>query len=77
MKFYFLLLSTLLAAPTFGCPFCKSETAAEIRASIFGASFFFNLIVSLLPFVILYIVTIIIYKAGKTADYKNEQNQPL
>ncbi len=77
MKFNFLLVFALVAAPAFGCPFCKSETAAEIRASIFGANFFFNLVVSLLPFVILYIVTIVIYKTGKTTDNKNEQNQRL
>ncbi len=46
------------------CPFCDSKTATEIRASLFGLDFFYNLAASTLPFVAFYAILLVIYKSG-------------
>lgn len=64
MKIVLCLVLTMFNLTAFACPFCNSETAAEIRTSLFGPDLWFNLCASLLPFLFFFIITFLIYNGG-------------
>jgi hypothetical protein len=43
------------------CTVCYSDTGKQVRAGIFGPDFGFNLLVTVIPFLILLAITTIIY----------------
>lgn len=55
---YLLLFLALLlfASPTLACPVCHSQTGLEVRQVILGESFWFNIGVSTLPFLVVGLV---------------------
>ena len=55
----FLLL--VLAWSARGCPLCHTRIGEDVRASVFGPDFSFNLIATVLPFAIFLGVTALIY----------------
>jgi hypothetical protein len=74
MKLFLFLGMLFLSTAVAACPFCNSKTATQIRSSLFGRDFLFNLSVSLLPFVIFYLITYLIYNGGwKRAPKKLNQ----
>lgn len=77
MKLLWLIGAILLPAAGYACPFCNSKSAREIRASLFGPDLPFNLLVTVLPFVIFYGIVYVIYhggiKARKAGNIKKEQ----
>lgn len=64
MKAIFLIVAVTISLAGKACPFCNSKTAREIRASLFGADFLFNLSVTLLPFIIFSAIACFIYYGG-------------
>ena len=51
----------LLSAPAFACTTCDSALAQAVRAEVFGADFWLNAGLTLLPFVIFLGITAAIY----------------
>jgi hypothetical protein len=72
-KLIFFLLLASISTISSACPFCNTQTAAEIRASLFGPDFFYYLMASLLPFLIFVIIILLIYKGG----YKTKTSQKI
>jgi len=73
----FFLLTLTLA--TQACPFCNSKTAKEIRASLFGPDLSFNLLITILPFIIFSAVVYLIYHGGLPSkrtikQFNNQKN---
>jgi uncharacterized membrane protein YqaE (UPF0057 family) len=56
-----LALVLLGASAAFACPFCASETGAQVRAGIFNSEFILNLALVLLPFPLLLGIVAFIY----------------
>lgn len=54
------------------CPFCKSPAAVEIRASLFGEDFTYNLFISILPFLVFSIIIYLIYHGGIPYKKRNK-----
>jgi hypothetical protein len=52
----------LLSLGTKACPFCNSTTAKEIRASLFGRDLYFNLSVTILPFLLFSVIVYLIHQ---------------
>jgi hypothetical protein len=52
---------TALASSASACPLCHTETGDKIRAAVFGADFWFNVGVTVLPFAIFLSITAFIY----------------
>ncbi len=55
------------------CPLCNSDTAARIRASLFGPDLFFNLLITCLPFVICSLIVYFIYHGGFPVTFKTSK----
>lgn len=49
------------ASSALACPLCKSETGRQVRAGIFDADFGYNLLLTLLPFIVLLAVVALIH----------------
>lgn len=63
MSLKIILLIMVLIHSSFSvlaCPLCDSERAEQIREAIFGADFFMNIGMILLPFIIFLIITLLI-----------------
>ncbi len=60
----FLILSITLSGIAEACPFCNSDSAAEVRTTLFGPDLIFNLSVTILPFIIFSLIGIGIYTGG-------------
>lgn len=75
MKFILLSFFLLLTYATQACPFCNSETATEIRASLFGPDLAFNLVVTIFPFIIFSVIVYIIYHGGLTRKKVNSTHK--
>jgi hypothetical protein len=58
-SFLFLIVISL---PTVACPLCNSNTAKDVRASIFGPDLSFNLFVTIFPFLIFGTIVFFIYR---------------
>ena len=43
------------------CSLCHTETGKQVRSGIFGPDFGFNLLVTVMPFVIFLVITALIY----------------
>jgi hypothetical protein len=65
VKFTWVLLLVCSCTLTYACPFCKSPTATQIRASLFGPDLYYNLLATLLPFITFSIIIIAIHRLGK------------
>lgn len=61
MKTLLLIFSVLLSFTAEAYPFCNTNTAKEIRASLFGTDLTFNLFVTVLPFIIFSTILYLIY----------------
>ena len=51
----------LTSASVVACPFCNSATSKEVRASLFGPDLPYNLLVTIIPFVIFALIVLLIY----------------
>jgi hypothetical protein len=58
LTFLFIVFST---TPALACPLCHTKTGRQVRAGIFGPDFGFNLLVTIIPFVIFLGITAFIY----------------
>ena len=56
----FVLLNVFPGA-ALACPLCHTDTGKQVRAGIFGPDFGFNLVVTIIPFVIFLVITALIY----------------
>lgn len=74
MKGLLLFLSLTISVVIQACPFCKSDTAKEIRASLFGPDLTFNLFITILPFLICFLIVYFIYHGGLPLNKKNKFN---
>lgn len=70
MKALFFVFLTMLPFAAQACPFCKTDTAKEIRASLFGPDLFPNLVFSVLPFLICSVIVYLIYHGGLPSKKK-------
>ena len=61
LKVYAAFVVLIVTTPASPCPLCHTETARQIRAAIFGPDFWFNVGVTLLPFVVFLGITALIY----------------
>lgn len=61
LKVYAPFVVSMVATPASACPLCHTETARQIRAAIFGPDFWFNVGVTILPFVLFLGITALIY----------------
>lgn len=64
MRWVAALTGSLIILPmssAVACPFCESETAAQVRAGIFNDHFGMNVLLTLLPFPILLAIVALIY----------------
>jgi hypothetical protein len=59
----------------FACPFCHTETGKQIRSGVFGSDFRFNLIVTIIPFVIFLGITALIYFGFPTRGSRSKHNE--
>lgn len=64
MKCALMILFTFASQAAAACPFCNSKTAAQIRVSLFGPDFFFNLLACVLPFAVFLVIALLIYTGG-------------
>jgi len=72
MKWMFLFLLIFISRLVQACPFCKSPAAVEIRASLFGEDFTYNLFISILPFLVFSIIIYLIYHGGIPYKKRNK-----
>ena len=56
-----LALLHALADAAFACTLCHTDTGKAVRSGIFGPDFAFNILVTLIPFVIFLGITALIY----------------
>jgi|GEM_PF-1826479 len=61
MRVLLLTIFLMLTAAATACPFCKSDTAKEIRASLFDQNLALNLFIIILPFFICSVIVFLIY----------------
>ena len=77
MKGLLLFVSLIISAVVQACPFCTSDTAKEIRALLFGPDLTFNLLITILPFIICFLIVYFIYHGGlptnKKGRFKTDQ----
>ncbi|MCO6430472.1 MAG: hypothetical protein J5J00_06375 [Deltaproteobacteria bacterium] len=60
----------------FACPFCHSETAATVRAEIFGGDFLSNLLIAFLPFGVIAIL-VGVFHYGLSKLYASQRRRPF
>ena len=72
MKVILFLLFSTSSLAVHACTLCNSKTAKDIRASFSGPDFSFNLLVTILPFIVFSVIVYFIYYGGfpyiKTKD---------
>ena len=59
--FLFCLCTLIFTSPALACPVCDSDTGKAVRAGVFGGDFGFNLLVTVIPFVVCLGITAVIY----------------
>jgi hypothetical protein len=64
-KLIFFLLLMFISTISFACPFCNTQSASEIRASLFGPDFLLYMVAILLPFIIFTIIILILLNRTK------------
>jgi hypothetical protein len=75
MKPILFFLLTLFSLQSVACPFCNSTTARQIRASLFGEDVWFNLAITVLPFVLFAAIAFFIYHGGLPAKKTTKTGQ--
>ena len=77
MKPAFISILITLSFQAKCCPLCNSKTATQIRASLFGPDLYFNLLVSVLPFVICFGIVYLIYTGGRIRNIIPPENNRM
>jgi len=70
-----LLFVLLGSRAAFACPLCHTETGKQVRAGIFGPDFGYNLLVTIIPFVVLLGITALIYFGIPTGQHLSKARQ--
>ncbi len=68
MRALLLMILLLAVVPVYACPFCSTDSAVRIRALLFGPDFYFNLGISIVPFIIFAIIVYLIYRGGLSSS---------
>jgi uncharacterized membrane protein len=76
MKPITLLLFLIVSVTAQACPFCNTNTAAQIRAKLSGPGLAMNVGVLVLPFLVVFIVVTLIYRDAFRFN-KNAVHHPI
>ena len=57
------------------CPLCRTDTGKQVRAGIFGPDFTFNMVVTIIPFVIFLGITALIYFGLPTRGNRSDAHE--
>ena len=56
-----IVVSPAMATLALSCPLCHTDTGQQVRAGIFGPDFAFNLVITVIPFILFLGITALIY----------------
>jgi hypothetical protein len=69
------VLFNLFSTAALACPLCHTDTGEKVRAGIFGPDFGFNLVVTIIPFIIFLAITALIYFGLPTRGNRAKVNK--